>query len=101
MDFIPSTHQGDDNLAKLGSHKRPAIVRVQDRSRAEEIFQICAENNWEVIVGIEPDKEEAISDVEKLLNPSEPFVSDLLKPERNEPCPCGSGKKYKKCCFLL
>ncbi|MDR0942113.1 MAG: SEC-C domain-containing protein [Holosporales bacterium] len=19
---------------------------------------------------------------------------------RNDPCPCGSGKKYKKCCFL-
>ncbi|MCG8482885.1 MAG: SEC-C domain-containing protein, partial [Clostridia bacterium] len=22
------------------------------------------------------------------------------KPGRNEPCPCGSGKKYKKCCGL-
>ncbi|QJX02375.1 hypothetical protein HML84_11710 [Alcanivorax sp. IO_7] len=21
-----------------------------------------------------------------------------LKPGRNEPCPCGSGKKFKKCC---
>lgn len=21
-----------------------------------------------------------------------------MKPGRNEPCPCGSGKKYKKCC---
>lgn len=21
-----------------------------------------------------------------------------LKAERNDPCPCGSGKKYKKCC---
>jgi hypothetical protein len=20
-------------------------------------------------------------------------------PGRNDPCPCGSGKKYKKCCF--
>jgi preprotein translocase subunit SecA len=19
---------------------------------------------------------------------------------RNDPCPCGSGKKYKKCCYL-
>ncbi|MFK0574032.1 IS1096 element passenger TnpR family protein [Endozoicomonas sp.] len=24
----------------------------------------------------------------------------MLKLNRNEPCPCGSGKKYKKCCFL-
>ena len=22
------------------------------------------------------------------------------KPERNQPCPCGSGKKYKKCCYM-
>ena len=20
------------------------------------------------------------------------------QPERNDPCPCGSGKKFKKCC---
>ncbi len=22
----------------------------------------------------------------------------MKKPGRNDPCPCGSGKKYKKCC---
>ncbi len=22
----------------------------------------------------------------------------LIKPSRNKKCPCGSGKKYKKCC---
>jgi len=25
----------------------------------------------------------------------------VLKPERNEPCPCGSGKKYKRCCGFV
>jgi len=25
---------------------------------------------------------------------------DKPKTSRNEPCPCGSGKKYKKCCWL-
>jgi preprotein translocase subunit SecA len=29
--------------------------------------------------------------------PSEPFVRDMPKVGRNEPCPCGSGKKYKQC----
>ena len=24
----------------------------------------------------------------------------MSKPGRNEPCPCGSGKKFKKCCLL-
>lgn len=29
--------------------------------------------------------------------PAEPFTS-LAKVGRNDPCPCGSGKKYKQCC---
>jgi len=28
-------------------------------------------------------------------------VSSLKSAGRNEPCPCGSGKKYKKCCLLV
>ncbi|MEX2680880.1 MAG: YecA family protein [Candidatus Sigynarchaeota archaeon] len=24
----------------------------------------------------------------------------MAKPGRNDPCPCGSGKKYKKCCLM-
>ena len=28
-----------------------------------------------------------------------PFKRDSPKVGRNEPCPCGSGKKYKKCCL--
>ena len=29
--------------------------------------------------------------------PVAPFVRDQPKVGRNEPCPCGSGKKYKQC----
>jgi preprotein translocase subunit SecA len=29
--------------------------------------------------------------------PTQPFVRDGRKVGRNEPCPCGSGKKYKQC----
>ena len=29
---------------------------------------------------------------------SMPFVREAPKIGRNDPCPCGSGKKYKKCC---
>jgi preprotein translocase subunit SecA len=28
-----------------------------------------------------------------------PFKRDTLKVGRNEPCLCGSGKKYTKCCL--
>ena len=84
-------------MAKLGSDKRPAVVRLQSPERAEEILAICNEHGWKAIVGIEPDKFEDISDVERLMNPAEP-VKVQVKIGRNEPCPCGSGKKYKKCC---
>jgi len=30
---------------------------------------------------------------------AEPYVRDFPKVGRNDPCPCGSGKKYKKCCL--
>jgi uncharacterized protein len=32
--------------------------------------------------------------------PSSTFVHATSKVGRNQPCPCGSGKKYKKCCGL-
>jgi uncharacterized protein len=30
---------------------------------------------------------------------SEPYVNPLRNIGRNDPCPCGSGKKFKKCCL--
>ena len=32
------------------------------------------------------------------LVPQAPYVRKEAKIGRNDPCPCGSGKKYKKCC---
>jgi uncharacterized protein YecA (UPF0149 family) len=30
--------------------------------------------------------------------PPQPYRRQAAKVGRNDPCPCGSGKKYKKCC---
>jgi uncharacterized protein YecA (UPF0149 family) len=32
------------------------------------------------------------------ITPPIPIVEHSPKTGRNDPCPCGSGKKYKKCC---
>jgi len=37
-------------------------------------------------------KEGVVSPTQRLVKPDQPKVG------RNDPCPCGSGKKYKKCC---
>ena len=83
-------------MSKLGTKEKPAVVKVKTEERAREILTLCSNRGWQVIIGIEADTED-ISDVEKLLNPPKPAVSQ--KVERNAPCPCGSGKKYKHCCL--
>jgi len=37
-------------------------------------------------------------DPEGLLAPPSPPAQKMPQPGRNDPCPCGSGKKFKKCC---
>ena len=83
-------------MAKLGSKKNPLILRVADDSKVEAIAGICRDNGWHYILGIEPDREEDLSDLERKLSP--PVQHTEIKIGRNEPCNCGSGKKYKKCC---
>ncbi|MEI6576587.1 MAG: SEC-C metal-binding domain-containing protein [Bacteroidota bacterium] len=34
------------------------------------------------------------------MDPDQPFRKEGKDVGRNDPCPCGSGKKYKKCCLL-
>jgi hypothetical protein len=44
-----------------------------------------------------PSWEERLETLAELPPPPQP-VRVEAKPGRNDPCPCGSGKKYKKCC---
>ncbi len=83
---------------KLGTKKKPAVVTVQTEERMEEVVSIFQEKGWECVVGVEPDKEEDITDLDILLNLPKTQINEN-KVGRNDPCPCGSGKKYKKCCF--
>jgi hypothetical protein len=40
-----------------------------------------------------------VSEVDESLDEQEPYRRETPKVGRNDPCPCGSGKKYKKCCL--
>jgi len=85
-------------MTKPGTEKRAAIVRVKTAERAEEIISLYNKHGWQVIAGIEPDKPEDVSDVERLINPLMP-IRGKVKVGRNDPSPCGSGLKFKKCCL--
>jgi SWIM/SEC-C metal-binding protein len=88
---------GAKKTAKLGSEKNPAAVRVQSEARSKEVRETCEKHGWECRISVEPSEAEDISDLNKLLNPQKPTVAGK-KVGRNEPCPCGSGKKFKNCC---
>lgn len=91
-------------MAKLGTHKRPAVVRVRSEDKAEAILALCNRHGWQVIVGIEEDEPEDTSDVERLLNGLSDVAKAVAKPllppkiSGNDYCPCRSGKKFKNCC---
>ena len=83
--------------AKLGTGKNPAVVNVQTEERVKELESVFDENGWKYTIELDSDKPENIKALEILLNPIKTKIAEK-KVGRNEPCPCGSGKKYKKCC---
>ena len=85
-------------MHKLGTEKNPVIIRVKTQERAEELAAFCDDQGWMYIVGVEADKPEDISDIDRMLKSKKP-VENKIRVGRNDPCPCGSGKKYKKCCL--
>ncbi len=82
---------------KLGTEKNPAVVNVKTKKRMNEVTKIFEKNSWKYKIELERDKPEDITDLEILLNWPKPREAEK-KVGRNEPCPCGSGIKYKKCC---
>ncbi len=83
--------------AKLGTEKNPAIVNVKTKKRMKEVASIFEKYGWQYTIELEEKKPEDVTDLEILLN--WPKTKEAgKKVGRNEPCPCGSGKKHKKCC---
>jgi SEC-C motif len=79
------------NLEKYRLRTSASLLIAIDVLKQKQPFEFAlwAEGPW---------KHEEI--LEKLLADDKPtaIISDHV-PGRNEPCPCGSGKKFKKCCL--
>ena len=66
--------------------------------RADEVMAIAERNGWKIIVGIEPDRPENAADLDTLTQEEAAPIRREQTVGRNDPCPCGSGRKFKKCC---
>ncbi|MEM5534991.1 preprotein translocase subunit SecA [Neptuniibacter pectenicola] len=75
-------------------------VQVQQPEELEAMEQLRREQAENQQMDFTHDQSSALSDddnAESTDEQGETFVRDGRKVGRNEPCPCGSGKKYKQC----
>ncbi len=82
---------------KVGSAAYPLSIVVNSTERKLEIEKVLKENQLFASIELATEQDENISELEVALNIPKTQVFDKV-PARNEPCSCGSGKKYKKCC---
>jgi SWIM/SEC-C metal-binding protein len=80
-----------------GSKSAPLSLSVSSESRKAEIDALLAEHSLFANVELNADQEENIIELDVLLNKPATVMLEQT-PSRNDPCSCGSGKKYKKCC---
>jgi len=73
--------------------------REQERAKATMQFMHQAASALTQEGGENADSDPAAGQAQQgaTLAPKQPFVREDKKVGRNEPCPCGSGKKYKTC----
>ena len=86
-----------DPSTKHGSKKHPISITVTNEARQAEIESQLKENNIFANITLDSEAEENIGELEMVLNKPTTLVLEKT-PNRNDPCSCGSGKKYKKCC---
>jgi hypothetical protein len=65
-------------------------TREEEAEMAAAIIRLCLEAGASSFI--------TDLDLGKPAASSHPPASGVSRPGRNDPCPCGSGKKYKKCC---
>ena len=84
----PIEEMGEDTQVNLGFDKELLYKNM-----------VAAEADW--LYNLEAWKDIFDEDKRKALYKEQKISTTIVKPEKiypNDPCPCGSGKKYKKCC---
>ena len=84
---------------KSGGKKYPLQLTVGSEQRKAEVAVLVAEHELfaDIHVSEDGNTEENIAELMALVNRTA-TIKVTKTPNRNEPCSCDSGKKYKKCC---
>ncbi|MDR1692800.1 MAG: preprotein translocase subunit SecA [Oscillospiraceae bacterium] len=76
----------EDMVARIRDNTVTYLLRVQIKKEEPKRVRVAGGTMTEHAGGAEPQKKQPIR------------KTAAAKVGRNDPCPCGSGKKYKKCC---
>jgi SWIM/SEC-C metal-binding protein len=82
---------------KLGTEKKPLSLVVTSEERKLEVETLVTDNSLFADIIVDSALDENINELNAILNKPTTTTFDKT-PNRNDPCSCGSGKKYKKCC---
>lgn len=84
---------------KPGSKKFPLTLVVTSEARKQDIEALVAEADLfaNITVDTSADAIESIAELTTILAKGTTVTQDKV-PARNDPCSCGSGVKFKKCC---
>jgi hypothetical protein len=97
-DLVDPSYIGLDDVKRdLAMGKDRALARLADNPHHRLIEDTVSEMGWWAC--FQDDEEDRTTSAAPASPPAlSPIKRELPKVGRNEPCPCGSGKKYKKCC---
>ncbi len=85
----PIEEMTEETVVNLGFDKELLYKNMVD-AKADWLYNLPA---WSIIFPEESKRKELYLEAKKM--------NTIVKPKkigRNDPCPCGSGKKYKQCC---
>jgi SWIM/SEC-C metal-binding protein len=91
-------------LENLGSTENPIRVLVHSDELADRVEDMCEMFEISAVVEIDEEAEDNLNELFLVLKEELKDLpwQDLLEspaPKPNNFCPCGSNKKYKKCCM--
>jgi len=92
----PSTYSKKQEIMNIADRYTDIATTWDGYNQEDESDIYEDDDNWEKPTDIET------PETSRFLGPtelSEPVVRSGAKIGRNDSCPCGSGKKYKKCCL--
>ena len=85
-------HDTISMLARIRIQNEQDIQRMEEQRRAEQSMDFNKSENNSLLKQ---------SDNNAKKNNNSPYIRSGKKVGRNDPCPCGSEKKYKQCCGKL